>query len=56
MGSFADEWMAEHEAGKPRFKDLESKAQNHPIEEVGLRLRAMMPWLANNRLVDKAKN
>jgi ketol-acid reductoisomerase len=55
-GAFADEWMAEHEAGKPKFKDLESKAQGHPIEEVGTRLRGMMPWLANNRLVDRAKN
>ena len=55
-GSFADEWMAEHEAGKPKFKDLEFKAQQHSIEEVGKRLRGMMPWLSNNRLVDRAKN
>jgi ketol-acid reductoisomerase len=55
-GAFADEWMAEHEAGKPRFKKLESEAQNHPIEEVGARLRGMMPWLKSSRLVDKSKN
>ncbi|HXG92416.1 MAG TPA: ketol-acid reductoisomerase [Blastocatellia bacterium] len=55
-GAFADEWMAEHEAGKPRFKQLEGAAQSHQIEEVGRRLRAMMPWLAEKRLVDKAKN
>jgi len=55
-GSFADEWMAEHEAGKTRFKELEAKGQAHPIEEVGRRLRGMMPWLAEKRLVDKAKN
>jgi len=55
-GSFADEWMAEHEAGKTRFKELEAKAQAHPIEEVGRRLRGMMPWLSEKRLVDKAKN
>jgi ketol-acid reductoisomerase len=48
--------MAEHEAGKPKFKDLEFKAQQHSIEEVGKRLRGMMPWLSNNRLVDRAKN
>jgi ketol-acid reductoisomerase len=55
-GAFADEWMAEHEAGKSRFKELEAKALAHPIEEVGKRLRGMMPWLAEKRLVDKAKN
>jgi ketol-acid reductoisomerase len=55
-GEFADEWMAEHEAGKPRFRDLESQAETHQIEEVGKRLRAMMPWLGEKRLVDRAKN
>ena len=55
-GEFADEWMAEHEAGKPRFRELESQAQGHQIEEVGKRLRAMMPWLGEKRLVDRAKN
>jgi ketol-acid reductoisomerase len=55
-GAFADEWMAEHEAGKTRFKELEAKAQAHPIEEVGKRLRGMMPWLSERRLVDKTKN
>ncbi|HWO02738.1 MAG TPA: ketol-acid reductoisomerase [Blastocatellia bacterium] len=55
-GAFADEWMAEHEAGKSRFRELEAKAQAHPIEEVGRRLRGMMPWLSERRLVDKARN
>jgi ketol-acid reductoisomerase len=55
-GEFADEWMAEHEAGKPRFRELESQAETHQIEEVGKRLRAMMPWLGEKRLVDRAKN
>jgi ketol-acid reductoisomerase len=55
-GAFADEWMAEHEAGKPRFKKLENDALNHPIEEVGAKLRSMMPWLKSSRLVDKTKN
>ncbi|HWP45109.1 MAG TPA: ketol-acid reductoisomerase [Blastocatellia bacterium] len=55
-GAFADEWMAEHEAGKPRFKQLEASALNHPIEQVGRRLRSMMPWLNEGRLVDRAKN
>jgi len=55
-GSFADEWMAEHEAGKPRFKELERSALTHPIEEVGQRLRGMMPWLTERKLVDKSRN
>ena len=55
-GAFADEWMAEHEAGKPKFRELEAAAQSHKIEEVGKHLRSMMPWLAEKRLVDKAKN
>jgi len=55
-GAFADEWMAEHEAGKPQFKQLESAAETHQIEAVGKRLRAMMPWLGEKRLVDRTKN
>jgi ketol-acid reductoisomerase len=55
-GAFADEWMAEHEGGKVKFKQLENEALNHPIEEVGKQLRGMMPWLQRSRLVDKAKN
>jgi ketol-acid reductoisomerase len=55
-GVFADEWMAEHEAGKPKFKELERAALAHPIEQVGKQLRGMMPWLSESRLVDKEKN
>src|SRR5262249_47108547 len=55
-GRFADEWMAEHEAGKSRFNQLESRAAEHQLESVGTRLRSMMPWLSEKRLVDRAKN
>ncbi len=55
-GAFADEWMAENEAGKPHFKQLEAESLNHPIEEIGKELRGMMPWLQQNKLVNKAKN
>ena len=55
-GAFADEWMAECEAGKPEFKALEEAAAGHPLEEVGARIRPLMPWLAKDRLVDKARN
>jgi len=50
-GKFADEWMAEHKAGKPKFKALEKKGTEHPIEEVGRKLRGMMPWMKENRAV-----
>jgi ketol-acid reductoisomerase len=55
-GAFADEWMAENEAGKPHFKEMEAASLAHPIEAVGKELRAMMPWLQKNQLVNKAKN
>ena len=55
-GAFADEWMAEHKAGKPNFKRLEAAGREHLIERVGERLRAMMPWLGKDRLVDRSRN
>jgi len=55
-GAFADEWMAECEAGGPRFTALEATASEHSLEGVGRRLRSMMPWLEERRLVDRARN
>src|SRR3989441_12111968 len=55
-GAFADEWMAEHKAGKPNFKRLEAAGREHLIERVGERLRGMMPWLGKGRLVDTSRN
>ena len=55
-GDFCKEWMDEHKAGKPNFKALTEKGETHSIEEVGKRLRAMMPWLAKSTIVDKDKN
>lgn len=55
-GRFADEWMAEHKAGKPKFKDLERKGAAHPIEEVGRRLRGMMPWMKDQQTVKERAN
>ena len=48
-GQFAKEWVAEHQAGRPNFKRLMGQDENHPIERVGRQLRAMMPWLGNQR-------
>jgi ketol-acid reductoisomerase len=55
-GKFADEWITEYQCGMPHFRELRKEAANHPIEQVGAKLRAMMPWLASERLVDKSKN
>ncbi len=55
-GAFAREWMAENESGAKRFHELRAKGAAHPIEEVGARLRDMMPWIKANRVVDKTKN
>jgi ketol-acid reductoisomerase len=55
-GKFADEWITEYLCGMPHFRELRKEAANHPIEQVGAKLRAMMPWLASERLVDKSKN
>jgi ketol-acid reductoisomerase len=44
-GKFANEWMAEYEAGLPRFKAYRTAEAKHPVEVVGARLRAMMPFL-----------
>lgn len=55
-GKFANEWMAECEAGKPRFNELESEGSEHQIESVGASLREMMPWLKQARIVDRANN
>jgi ketol-acid reductoisomerase len=55
-GKFAKEWVLENAAGQTSFKAMRKRAAQHPIEEVGEKLRAMMPWLKQNRLVDKAKN
>jgi ketol-acid reductoisomerase len=51
-GAFAHDWMKEARNGRPRFKQLDEEAREHPIERVGARLRQMMPWLSENRLVD----
>ena len=55
-GKFANEWIAEYRAGLPHFRELRKEAEKHQLEDVGRKLRAFMPWLASDRLVDKAKN
>jgi ketol-acid reductoisomerase len=55
-GRFTSEWIRECKAGQPRFKATRRMNDAHPIEEVGQKLRAMMPWIAKNKLVDRARN
>jgi ketol-acid reductoisomerase len=55
-GDFAKKWVLENTAGQPSFKAMRRRAAEHDIEKVGAQLRAMMPWIKQNALVDKTKN
>jgi ketol-acid reductoisomerase len=44
-GTFAKNWIAENEVGRPKFKATRAKEQEHPVEQVGAKLRSMMPFL-----------
>jgi ketol-acid reductoisomerase len=55
-GQFAREFVLENQAGAPTLKAMRRIGAEHPIEQVGAKLRSMMPWIAKNKLVDKSKN
>jgi ketol-acid reductoisomerase len=55
-GRFARDWMLENKVNQANFKAMRRRAGEHPIEQIGEKLRAMMPWIAKNKLVDKTKN
>ena len=55
-GRFVRDFMLENEAGQPSLKATRRRASEHEIEAVGQRLRAMMPWITKNKLVDTARN
>jgi len=55
-GRFVRDFMLENQAGQPSFKATRRRESEHGIEQVGEKLRAMMPWITENRLVDKSKN
>ena len=55
-GEFAAQWMLENKVNQASFKALRRRSSEHQSEDVGEKLRAMMPWIAEGRLVDKAKN
>ena len=48
--------MAEHTSGQTNCLKMRKDLADHPIEKVGKDLRAMMPWIGKNKLVDKDKN
>jgi ketol-acid reductoisomerase len=55
-GRFTREWVLENAAGQASFKALRRRAADHDIEKIGEKLRAMMPWITEHRLVDRTKN
>jgi ketol-acid reductoisomerase len=55
-GRFARDWMLENKVNQANFKATRRRLAEHPIEEVGAKLRGMMPWISKNALVDKARN
>ena len=55
-GEFSREWVLENAAGQTSFKAKRRIGAEHQLEEVGAKLRGMMPWIGENALVDKDKN
>jgi ketol-acid reductoisomerase len=55
-GRFAKEFILENRSGGVSFRALRQQGEAHPMEEIGARLRGLMPWLKENRLVDRSKN
>jgi ketol-acid reductoisomerase len=55
-GEFAKEFILENKSGNVSFKALRKHGEEHPMEKIGAKLRNLMPWLKENRLVDRSKN
>ena len=55
-GKFTRDWMKENESGQKNFLQMRKDLADHPIEKVGEKLRALMPWISKNKIVDKSKN
>ena len=55
-GKFAKQWMDENKNDQKNFLKMRKELADHPIEKVGKKLRALMPWIGKNKLVDKEKN
>ncbi len=55
-GAFAKEFILENRSGNVQFRALRRRGERHPMEQVGAKLRNLMPWLKEQRLVDRSKN
>ena len=55
-GKFTKQWMDECKNGKKNFLKMRQELADHPIEKVGTKLRAMMPWIGKKKLIDSDKN
>ncbi|MBV9738149.1 MAG: ketol-acid reductoisomerase, partial [Hyphomicrobiales bacterium] len=55
-GKFTRDWMLENRVNQTSFKAMRARMAGHPIEQVGEKLRDMMPWIKAKALVDKTKN
>jgi ketol-acid reductoisomerase len=56
QGKFVQRFMTDNAVGNPEMKAARKRQAEHPIEKTGEQLRAMMPWITANKLVDKEKN
>src|SRR5271170_2864931 len=55
-GKFVKDWMLENKVNQTSFKAMRAKCAAHPIEQVGAKLREMMPWIKDRALVDRSRN
>jgi ketol-acid reductoisomerase len=55
-GKFVKDWMLENRVNQTSFKAMRAASAAHPIEQVGAKLREMMPWIKDRALVDRSKN
>ncbi len=55
-GRFTKDWMLENKVNQTSFKAMRVKLAEHSAEQVGAKLREMMPWIKQRALVDKSKN
>jgi ketol-acid reductoisomerase len=55
-GRFTRDWMLENKVNQSSFRAIRRRNSEHQIEQVGAKLRAMMPWIGKNKLVDQTRN
>jgi ketol-acid reductoisomerase len=55
-GTFAKEFILENRSGNVQFRALRKRGESHPMEKIGEKVRNLIPWLKEERLVDRSKN